>query len=318
MKRHNLIFMVSLAGALALVMSCLSVSLAPFSAAQTLRLGFIGDSSTDEYRGSDNRGGSYSDVTLNWMELLVKYRNISAGEWGQWPEPRRVGYEYNWSRSAATTSTLLQQGQHAGMAEQIADGLVDMVIVNIGINDFAFFDGTYAAIYNGEIAGEALDSKIEQIIADYTTAVDTLLAAGDVPVIVTTIGDQSTSPGVLTNPQYADAAKRQIVTDAIRRTNAGIIRMADERGLKYFDSDDLLASLQTQLQTGLDIGGVSVNFLGAGDEPHNGVLSDGIHAGTLLESIIANKYLSLINELVEPDIPLLTDEEVLQAAGLMP
>jgi hypothetical protein len=44
----------------------------------------------------------------------------------------------------------------------------------------------------------------------------------------------------------------------------------------------------------------------------------GIYPGTVLNSILANEYLALINDLVEPDIPLLTDSEVLLAAGITP
>src|SRR5688572_27219803 len=95
-------------------LACNFFALPAFSSADTsstspLRIGFLGDSSTDESQGTDNRGGAYAAGTYNWMELLVLYGKIDAGDWGDWPEPRRTGYEYNWSRSGATVSSLLGQ-----------------------------------------------------------------------------------------------------------------------------------------------------------------------------------------------------------------
>ncbi len=303
--------------ALLLLVSPAALAQQPDSPADPpLYVGFLGDSSTDEYRGSDNRGGAYSSGTYNWMELLVMYRNIRAGAWDYWPEPRRQGYEYNWARSAATTRSLIEQGQHIGLANQVAVGLVDMVIVNIGINDFALFNGNYEAVYSGRISGAALDQKVAQMVEDYTTAVDAILEAGDIPVIVTTIGNQSMTPSVLGDPRFADPAMRQRVTDTIERVNEGIIRMADERGLTYFDSEALYVALEDQVLNGFHIGSLTVNFFGVGDEPHNGILGDGTHAGTVINALIANEYLKLMNQFVEPDIPLLTDEEILAAVGL--
>lgn len=72
----------------------------PCPSSQQINLGVMGDSYSDEYRAGDNRAGTsysgkYAATTLNWLELLVKYRGISAGKWGTWGVPRRTGYEYN-------------------------------------------------------------------------------------------------------------------------------------------------------------------------------------------------------------------------------
>lgn len=42
----------------------------------------IGDSQSDEYRADDSRGTTYASTTLNWVELLAKYRKVNFGEWG--------------------------------------------------------------------------------------------------------------------------------------------------------------------------------------------------------------------------------------------
>ena len=281
-----------------------------------ISIGILGDSTVDEYRGTDNRGGEYSSDTYNWLELLVQFRDINAGSWGNWTEPRREGYEYNWARSAATTHSLLEDGQHTGLAEQVSQGLIDLVIVSIGINDFALFNGNYEAVYSGDISGDDLEQKIQDIVANYTTAIDTILEAGDIQVIISTIPDQSLTPTVMNNTRFANPAKRQIVSDAIRQANIGIIDLADARGLAYLDFDAMYQSLLPEIQNGYTIGDVTVSILSIGDDPQNGILADGLHLGTVMESFIANHYLELINKYVEPDIPLLNDSEVLEAAGL--
>src|SRR5688572_25679629 len=99
-------------------------------------LGIMGDSNTDEYRANDNRGGSYAATTLNWLEQLVAKRGVQAGSWGTWGEPRRSGYKYNWARSGATAGSMIANGQHTGLAQQITAGEVQYVIIYVGINDF--------------------------------------------------------------------------------------------------------------------------------------------------------------------------------------
>jgi hypothetical protein len=303
------------------IMVCNFFALPAFSSADAsspspLRIGFLGDSSTDEYQGTDNRGGAYAGNTYNWMELLVVNRSISAGTWGDWPEPRRTGYEYNWSRSAATVGSLLGQGQHTGLAEQVANGEIDIVIINIGINDFAVFNGHYEAVYNGDVAGEALETGIVKLVEAYTTAVDTILAARSIPVIISTIGDQNLSPAVMNDSRFSDPAKRLLVSNAIQDVNTALIAMANERGLSYLDATAVLSRFAAWTESGAVIGEESINVFEVGDEPHYGFLGDSIHPGTVLNSILANEYLALINGYVEPDIPLLTDSEILLAAGL--
>src|SRR6185295_5345010 len=69
--------------------------------------GVMGDSGSDEYRADDNRGGAYAATTLNWVELLVRFRGLDFGPWATWGEPRRTGYEYNWARSGARAADVI-------------------------------------------------------------------------------------------------------------------------------------------------------------------------------------------------------------------
>jgi VCBS repeat-containing protein len=291
----------------------------PAQAQAALRLGVLGDSGTDEYRGTDNRGGDYANVTFNWVEQLALNRGISLGRFAAWGEPRRTGLEYNWSRSGATSASLLTQGQHTGLAGQIRAGLIDLAVVNIGFNDFAPYTANgYVQIYDGTLSGAALTSKINSVVANITTAVDTLRSAGSLPIIVTTIGNWNYSPLVTNDARFSDPAKRQRVTDAIQRANQGITAMANARGLTLFDSTTFLNSLMWRVQGGsINVGGVLITLFSTGDNPINGILGDRIHAGTVLSGLIANYYLTLINAVRSPDIPLFTDQEILQTAGLI-
>ena len=77
-------------------------------AAQTpvfIRIGVVGDSASDEYRGTDNRGGAFASVTFNWVEQLRDAGIVRVGAWSSWGEPRRTGNEYNWARSGAVSYT---------------------------------------------------------------------------------------------------------------------------------------------------------------------------------------------------------------------
>ncbi len=287
-----------------------------------LRIGFMGDSTIDEYRGSDNRGGSFANVTYNWMEQLVRRRFVYSGVFQNWPEPRRLGYEYNWARSASTAQSLLDEGQPQGLAAQVAAGEIDVVVMAVGDQDFAPYNANgYAPIYNGTLTDAQVTAKVNGIIANYTTAVDTVLNARTphVPMVVTTIADFNLSPQVLTNPQFSDPVKRQRVEDALTATNDGIKAMAAERGLPVFDAPAFSLNLAALAPTGLlTLDSVTIDLTRDGDNPHDGTLSDHIHAGTVLEGMIANEYIRLINTLIDPDIPLLSNQEILGIAGLAP
>src|SRR5690606_9197935 len=97
----------------------------------------IGDSQSDEYQGNDKRGQTYASTTYNWVEILAKKRQLDFGAWGERDEPRRMRYEYNWARTGATTLSMITSGQHIGVAEQVRQGKVNLVILYIGANDFA-------------------------------------------------------------------------------------------------------------------------------------------------------------------------------------
>jgi hypothetical protein len=282
-------------------------------------LGILGDSNSDEYRADDQRGGEYAATTLSWVELIAARRGLNLGPWGTWGEPRRTGFQYNWARSGATVHEAIVSGQHTGLAEQVAQGRVSHVIIWIGTNDFATWNGTYQEIYDGRLGGKALQDKIDAIAADLTLAVDTIAHAGKAKVLLVTIAERAISPDVI--GQFPDAVKRRRVSEAIQTANAQLSAMAAARGVAVVDSNVLLqALLQRVDKTGmLHIGNEQINVFGQGSEPHNGQLdSDAGHPGTILSGLIANEiFIRSFDEQFGADIPPLSDEEILQSAGLL-
>ncbi len=307
---------------LILGLSFCSIPSAPFSVPEThvisAGIGIMGDSNSDEYRADDARGGEYGNTTMNWMEQLVLRRGLNFGAWGTWGGPRRTGYEFNWARSGATTASLLEMGQHTGLAKQVADGKVSLVFVWIGNNDFNLVNGTYKEIYDGSLTGEALQTKIIQTIQNITTAVDTVLAAGSVKMVVVSIADKGLSPEA--PGLFPNAAQRKRCTDAVNQVNAGIEELALTRGFIVVDPNKFTreALLRVNKLGFLEVGDEKINVLTRGDSPYHLLLNDEFgHIGTVGSGLIANAlFIQPFNDSFGLDIAPLTDEEILMDAGI--
>ena len=167
--------------------------------------------------------------------------------------------------------------------------MVSHVILYIGTNDFHLNNGTYEEIYSGSLAGAALQAKIDAILENMTLAVDTVLAAGPVKMLVVTIGDPGKDPAAL--QQFPDPQKRQWVTDAIVATNNRIKLMAQVKGCLVVDLDEFTNSIFSKVdQNGnLLMGNEQISFLVRGNEPHHMQLDDfSGHPGTVASGFLAN------------------------------
>ena len=317
MNRHLLLFNAGIIAVLLFGISGRANQPATYKGAIT-GIGIMGDSNSDEYRADDNRGGAYAATTLNWVEQLYKSRSLNFGSWGTWGEPRRSGFEYNWARSGATAQSLIDMNQHVGLAQQVTAGLVSHVILYIGTNDFHLLNGTYEEIYNGSLAGAALQAKIDAIIENMTLAVDTILTAGQVKMLVVTIGDPGKSPAAL--ELFPDPQKRQRVTDAIVTTNNSIELMAQARGCPVVDLEEFTDYILSRVdQNGnLLVGDELIQFLERGNEPHHMQLDDPSgHPGTVASGLLANWLLiDPFNQYYTAGIAPLSDQEILVNAGI--
>ena len=283
----------------------------------TTGIGIMGDSNSDEYRADDSRGENYADTTFNWMEQLVLRRGLNFGNWGTWGEPRRTGYEYNWARSGATASSLLEMGEHTGLAQQVAEGKVSYVFVWIGDNDFHSTNGTYEEIYNGSLSDAEVQAKVDRVVADITTAVDTVLNAGKVDMVIVTISDKGLAPQALIH--FPDPAKRKRVSEAIKAANDGIEELAMTRGITVVDINSFGKTVLTRVNRlgFLEVGNEKINVMVHGNEPHHLQLADAGHAGTVASGLLANAlFIEPMNDSYGLGIPPLTDEEILMDAGI--
>lgn len=282
-------------------------------------IAILGDSFYDEYRGTDQRGGEYAAVTFNLVELLARNRGFHLGAWGEWGEPRREGYQYNWARSGATSTTLIEMGQHTGAAAQIAAGDVSFVFIGVGSNDFSPYNGSYDRIYDGTMSDEELSAKVETAIANMTLAVDTVQQAGAQGVAMVLFMQWELDPTIAGS--HPDAERRRRVADAIDAVNAGLLAMAAERGVAVVEQSAVGASLQSSIDAEgfFTIGGERISLLQHGDEPHHSRLADAEHLGTVMGGVTANYYfIDTLNREFGLDIPRLSDEEILREAGLRP
>jgi phospholipase/lecithinase/hemolysin len=296
----------------ALGLLALSAATPHTAAAQTLRLAVVGDSISDEYRANDNRGGAYAATTLNWVELLQRYRPVDVGAYGTRPEPRRSGYEFNFARSSAVSAAAPAQAQ--GVAGYVAAGQVNCVVQMIGANDFNLWNNTYQAYYNG-LSASARQSRIEAIVQAQAQSMDILQNAGLECFVVVTVPDISSTPRVLRT--YTDAAKRQRVTSAVEDVNAGIRAAAALRGVRVVDINDVNVALFGYMTAdgSVRIAGERIDLVTASDEPHSLTLADAQHLGTVVNGLLANVLTGALGEQGYATAPF-TATELVRHAGI--
>lgn len=280
-------------------------------------IGVLGDSQSDEYRADDNRGANFPTTTLNWVEILAQERDVNFGEWSVWAEPRRTGFNYNWARTGATAASMIESGQHIGLAEQVKNGEVNVVIIYIGANDFSPYiteDG-YEAIYNEQLSEAQIERKINRFIADVTTAVDVIQKAGDVQILLVKVPDWGNHIGV--KLAFPHPFKRMLVREVINETNARLEKMATERGIPTIDPNQFFTELAKETPSSKPIiDGQNLEFLYLNNNPENVFLSDGVHTGTAMNGLFANYLLETLNQYLANPIQPLSEEEILEVAGL--
>jgi lysophospholipase L1-like esterase len=218
---------------------------------EPLRIGVIGDSLSDEYA---EQGFGYA---RNWVELLVDVKGIDFGTTGAWGEPRRDGYEYNWACAGATSTTMLESGQHTSVAQQLQDGAVDYAVLAIGQNDFDPWAAAYVGVYMGTWTERQIDAYVAQVVSNIETALQTLDAAGG-KVVLANVIDYGVAPA--TRQLFPDPSKRELVADVLRRVNRELRKLAQEYEVPLVDgfqaTKDLLGTNQ-QPATTLLIGGAT-------------------------------------------------------------
>jgi phospholipase/lecithinase/hemolysin len=295
-------------------------ALAFTASAQVTRLGALGDSLTDEYSEE-----TYS-YAKNWTMQLVQYRGVDMGPTaaagGTWGEPRRTGYKHNWARYGADSTTMLSAGQHTGLAAQAAPsaGGVTHAVVAIGANDFSPSTTAFFNIYWGLWSQTQIDAYASARVADVRTAVQTLENAGIRPVLGNSV-DFSIAP--VTRQFYTNATRRNRVTAAVARVNAGLEDAARDYRIVLLDLNGLSTAVfgtNTALRQFLKIGNVDIQLLNrdtaAHANPLAGFVDDGAHPHTTVQGVFANAVMAALNAGWNAGYAAFSDQEILSHAGL--
>lgn len=285
----------------------LALSFAPRAAAGILDgVAAAGDSMTDEYQFT-----SYS-YAHNWLEQLAVGRGLDFGGFrtSSWGEPRRNGYERNWARGGATTASLLSQGQHTGLANQVANGDVTLAYLGIGANDFG---GAYGAIYNGSLAGDDLAGFVDDLVGRIGEALSSIESAGPVEMVLATIPDYGNAPAFRAG--FPSASLRQRVTDATAAANVQIRELAASRSVPVVDLE--AAGEAIFAASVIEIGGVSIGY-GAGSAATNMFVADGVHPHSVMQGLIANLFIEAAHRAYGAELAPFSDQELLANAGITP
>jgi hypothetical protein len=291
-------------------------------ASAQLKMGALGDSLTDEYF-EDGYGYAY-----NWVQHLVA-RGIDFGATavaanqagGTWGEPRRTGYRYNWARSGATSTTLLSQGQHTGLAGQAMSDGVTHAVLWVGANDFHFGPlGPYHAIYSQFWTSQQIQDHIDTAAANINAAITELRSAG-LKVVLVNVPDYGFSPAV--NVLYTSADGRQRVRNAIASLNVKLNAIASEHEVMLVNMFDLMEAIfgthHFPIHT-LLIGNVEINLQTADTSSNSrkwaGFVHDGVHPHTTLQGLGANVVITALNMGHSAQLSVMSEQEILSAAGL--
>ena len=297
---------------------------------QSPGIGAMGDSLTNEY---SQRAWYYGDSSaLNWVDLLATLRDydsslpqLTFGDYQTnpdvWGSPRYGGYENNWANAGADTATLLSEGQHTGIANQVRAGQVQYVALFIGSNDFnPYAHDAYSAIYSqtepfiGTGARQYADANeyVDSIIERYITALDVVSQEG-ARIVMATIADFGVTPHVVNN--FPSAEKRQRVTNVIETVNNRLKALATARSLPIVDIFEM-----AKLYLGSDplmVGGIPIT-IGAPPSANSQylILPGRIHPGTVLQGLLANTFIEACNLSYGTNFTPLSDQEILASAGI--
>jgi phospholipase/lecithinase/hemolysin len=286
----------------------------PVARSETITgIGVIGDSISDEYR-------FYAPDRVsarNWVEILAATRELPFGDPlianRDMAQDRRLAY--NWSQSSATTTSLIAQGQHRGLAAQVADDAgINLASVTIGTNDFVHVLNTSRSV-------AALGPVTEQASANLAAILDVLLGTSStLRIAVCTAVDLRCSPilrGAL-DAGLITGAVADAYGGAIATFNDRLQGLVADRGRRVVivDINQLLAEV-----TGARpyvVGGLEIDCVNASNDPKHLFLADGFHPGTIGQCLIANRFLDAINAGFDAGIPLLSGEEIVHVAGSVP
>ncbi|WP_240911576.1 SGNH/GDSL hydrolase family protein [Paludisphaera soli] len=272
-------------------------------------IGVIGDSISDEYRFY-----APDRVTArNWVEILATARELHFGD----PvtanrgmaQDRRLAY--NWSRSSATTTSLIAQGQHRGLAAQVAGGAaIDLASVTIGTNDFV-------DVLIKSRSKAALRPVLERATANLAAILGPLLRTNSTfRIAVFTAVDLRCSPllrGAL-DAGLIPGAAADAYGSMVMAFNERLRDLLAGHGRRVVIVDSYRLLTEVALARSYVVGGLEIDCVNASNDPRHLFLADGFHPGTIGQCLLANQFLDAINAGFDTGIPLLSGEEMIDFA----
>jgi hypothetical protein len=269
-------------------------------------IGVLGDSYSDEYQFYPPD----RSTARNWVEILARTRGVNFGRYSlaSRGEPRNQGFEFNWARSDATTTDLIKSGQHSGLAEQVARGEVNVVVIFIGGNDF--IDALHS-----KGAATIAQPVLERASANFRIAVETILKASPrVHVMVATL------PNILELPEFAGSCEQGQLSALLATTYTAAIncfnREVRTQALGNPRITLLDVALLSRLAPRLDhehirICGRTLDRAHPNNQPDHIFLGDSRHVGTIGQSVMANLVIQTLNARFGAQIKPLSVAEVL-------
>ena len=284
--------------------------------AQLGPIGTLGDSYTDEYRFYPPDRSQ----ARNWVEILHTLRGVTFGPYTTQNRggSREQGFAYNWARSDATSTTMVQD-QLPGLAAQAAKGEIRYASIFIGGNDFL---GLADAVGAGQIAPADIPAALAQtattLITNVETSVSTLLAANpNVRVAVWTLPDVTITP--IAQAEAAGNPDAQALFAGINAATAEYNTFVKSLGtnprIAVVDLAGVVSkALATSTNGTITFGGQTINLVVPGDDYHNFFLADGLHAGTVAQGIIADTFVEAIDAKFGDQLFPVTEPEIIRYA----
>ena len=256
--------------------------------------------SADVLHGVGNIGdGGATASGLKYPVMLATERGLNFGP----------GYSYVFAQGGGETSSSVLDpgGQVDQLVAAVQAGDVTLALMSIGDNDWL---GVAGSIADGSLSGVALQNGVNSLVNNITTAVNSVLAAGG-SVVLGGFSNITDSPAAAAI--YANPVARANLENALSAADNQLIAYAASVGIPFIDFFGLEKAVYDS--GSFVVGGVNINLHTTGPDPHN-FFQDSVNAGTVIRGEVANLWLQGINEGYGTSIPLLTDQEILNLAGI--
>lgn len=267
--------------------------------------GVIGDSYSDEYAFySPDRASA-----RNWVEILDRARGLNFGDYSERSrgEPRNEGFAYNWARSDAETATMIRDGQHKGLAAQVASGEVSYVIVFAGGNDFIH-------ALNSQNPDKALAVALPRALRNYRTLVQTVHDASPrVRLLLLTV------PDLMELPEFRQKLITGRLTPQTAELCQGAVKQFNHLVRELGTSGDRMGLLDLNVMSRMAIsvgqgkalvGGLVMDKVHPSNLPDHLFLADSRHMGTYGQGVFAKLIVDTLNVRFHAGIPPLSYQEV--------